>query len=219
MAMSSAKTRLVLIRHGQSRAQFGEFVGGHAACTGLSDLGRRQAEALRHRLDSTGELRGTDVIYTSVLPRAIETAAIIQPATGAPTATSDCEWCEIHAGEADGMTWQELRQRYPVPDDGDNPFRRRAPGMETWAEFYARVGGRLIRAADEHPGESVVVVGHGGTIGAGFVALGDASIRQAIALTHETVNASITEWRGRAGAWRLVRYNDAAHLASVPSDP
>ena len=55
----------------------------------------------------------------------------------------------------------------PVPPRG----RR---GAETWAEFYVR--GRqagCAAIADEHPGERVVVVCHGGIIGASFVALGD----------------------------------------------
>jgi hypothetical protein len=33
------------------------------------------------------------------------------------------------------------------------------------------------------------------------------------ALANETVNTSLTEWRHADGRWRLVRYNDAAHLA------
>ena len=34
-------------------------------------------------------------------------------------------------------------------------------------------------------------------------------------MTHETVNTSITEWRYTGSDWRLVRYNDAAHLATA----
>ena len=47
-------TRLVLIRHGESRATVDEIVGGHDGCQGLTDRGRRQAEALRDRLGATG---------------------------------------------------------------------------------------------------------------------------------------------------------------------
>jgi broad specificity phosphatase PhoE len=61
-------------------------------------------------------------------------------------------------------------------------------------------------------GERVVVVGHGGTVGASFVALGNLSIRQAVTLTRETINTSITEWRRGEHDWRLIRFNDAAHL-------
>ena len=76
-----------------------------------------------------------------------------------------------------------------------------------------RAGGRLRRIAHEHPGERVVVVCHGGIIGASFVALGNLPDPRGNVLTHETVNTSITEWRFTGEHWRLVRYNDAAHLA------
>ncbi|MDQ1380326.1 MAG: 2,3-bisphosphoglycerate-dependent phosphoglycerate mutase, partial [Actinomycetota bacterium] len=68
------------------------------------------------------------------------------------------------------------------------------------------------RITREHPGETVVVVGHGGTIGSSFVSLGDQPIRAGNGPTHEVTNTSITQWRWNARGWRLVRFNDAAHL-------
>ena len=50
-------TRLVLVRHAESMATVRRIVGGPRSCTGLSELGRRQAEALRDRLARTGEVR------------------------------------------------------------------------------------------------------------------------------------------------------------------
>jgi broad specificity phosphatase PhoE len=220
--MGTSDTRLVLIRHGESCAQTQGILSGHDTCTGLSELGRRQAQALRDRLASTGELASVDAIYTSILPRAIETAAIIRPALGEPVEPqAECDWCEIHAGEGEGLTWADFQKRYPRPPDGDldDPFRRRVPGMETWAECYLRVGSRLKRAAEDHPGQRVLVVAHGGTIGSSFVALGGLPMRQGSAFTHEALNTSITEWRGQGSTWRLVRYNDAGHLAQVDAEP
>lgn len=69
-------TRIVLVRHGESRAQELGFLGGHDGCQGLSDRGRRQAVLLRDRLRSTGELADASVLYSSLMPRAVETAAI-----------------------------------------------------------------------------------------------------------------------------------------------
>ena len=43
-------TRIVLVRHGESRAQELGILGGHDGCTGLSDLGREQVGRLRDRL-------------------------------------------------------------------------------------------------------------------------------------------------------------------------
>src|SRR4051812_23112762 len=75
-------TRIVLIRHGESQCTVDGVVGGDRGCTGLSDEGRRQCGQLRERLLRTGELAGTDVVLTSVLPRAIETAELIAPGLG-----------------------------------------------------------------------------------------------------------------------------------------
>ena len=190
-------------------------MSGHSACRGLSDLGRSQAVALRDRLAATGELGTVDVVYTSILERAIETTAILGPVLGGVTPQQECDWCEIHPGEAEGLTWPEYREKYPWAGDAGNPFLRRAPGSESWAEFYVRAGGRLRRIADEHPGQRVVVVCHGGIIGASFVALGNLPLRDGNSFTHETTNTSLTEWRLSGADWRLVRYNDAAHLATL----
>jgi len=214
---AAPETRLVLIRHGESAAQVGGILSGHDTCTGLSDRGRVQAAALRDRLVRTRELGAVDAVYTSILPRAIETAEIIRPALGEVEPSAECEWCEIHAGEAEGLTYQEMRDKYPAVGTGDGfeLFDRRFPGSETWAEFFARVGRRLRGVAQAHPGGRVVVVGHGGTIGASFVALGDLPNRDGIALMYEAVNTSLTEWRFTGSAWRLVRFNDAGHLAGA----
>jgi broad specificity phosphatase PhoE len=211
--MSTAETRLVLIRHGESDAQVNGYLSGHTACRGLSDRGREQAAALRDRLVATGELGVVDAAYTSVLQRAIETSEIIAPALGDTRPEQECAWCEIHAGDAEGLTWDAYLERFPEVGDVHDPFRRRAPGAESWAEFYVRAGARLRRVARDHPGQRVVVICHGGIIGASFVALGDVPIASVSFVTRETVNTSLTEWRFTGERWRLVRYNDAAHLA------
>ncbi len=212
--MTRSDTRLVLIRHGESVAQVERFLSGHDTCRGLSDRGRGQAGALRDRFVASGELRPVDTLYTSNLRRAVETAEILAPALDGPAPVAECDWCELRAGAAEGLTWDELETHHPPPVDRDDPFCRWIPGAETWAEFFVRAGARLRRVAHEHAGERVVVVGHGGIVGASFVALADASMRDGIALCHETRNTSITEWRWTGRRWRLVRFNDAAHLAS-----
>ena len=215
MTEPTAPTRLVLIRHGESRAQTDGFLSGHDTCTGLSDLGRRQAEALRDRLLTTSELAEVSAVYTSILPRAIETAQIIAPALGEREPVQECAFCEIHNGEADGMSWDDFREKYPMFGHAADPFRDRTPGGESWAEFHVRAGARLRRIVDDHPGELVVVVCHGGIIGASFVALGDTSIRYAASPTLEATNTGLTEWRWAGKEWRLVRFNDAAHLLTL----
>ena len=215
MSTIAAETHLVIIRHGESGAQVGGFASGHSTCTGLSDLGRLQAAALRDRLARTGELSAVDAVYTSLLTRAQETAAIVAPAFDGPTPSAECDWCEIHAGEAEGLTYQEIRDRFPAADNAEDVLDRHIPGGETWAECYERVGKRLRQTASDHPGQRVVVFGHGGTIGASFVALGGLELRASMAMIHEARNTSLTEWRWTGTSWRLVRYNDAAHLSDL----
>jgi 2,3-bisphosphoglycerate-dependent phosphoglycerate mutase len=214
-------TRLVLIRHGESRSAVDRIVGGHQGCTGLSELGRRQAEALRDRLARTGELGDASVVLTSVLPRAIETADIIAPALGGLAAHQHCDLCEIHPGDADGLTWEEFEARYRNTPASRSPYQPGAPGGESRAEFFLRVGTALRRAADENAGRTVIVVCHGGVIEGSLAAFGNQPLRRSFDLNIE--NTSLTEWTrpadngspGGEARWRLVRFNDSAHLHGV----
>jgi 2,3-bisphosphoglycerate-dependent phosphoglycerate mutase len=213
-------TRVVLVRHGESCAQIDGFIAGHRTCAGLSPLGRRQAHALRHRLATTGELGDVDAVYTSVQARAIETADILRPALGdAIPATRDCAWCELHPGIAEGLTWNQLRQQHPVDGDPDDPHRPRVTGAETWVDLYRRISDGLRRLIRDHPGQRIVVVGHGGTVGASLVALGEVPIERGVGVIRNIANASITEWHHAGTTWRLVRFNDAQHVADLEPGP
>lgn len=211
----TTETRVLVIRHGESQAQAAHILSGHDTCTGLTDLGRAQVGALNGRLLRTGELGAVDVVYTSILPRARETAMILAPALGGLAAHAECEWCEIHSGVAEGMDYDEMRAKYLPGERYAGPYDRPIPDGESWADLYTRVGTRLQRAAADHVGETVVVAGHGGTIGASFVAFGHMPMPQATDIVHNVHNASITEWVGTDGRWRLVRFNDAAHLHGI----
>lgn len=209
-------TRFVIIRHGQSNAQAEGFISGHDTCTGLSDVGRRQAELLAERLGRTHELDGAAVFATSLLPRAQETGGIIAPAINGGNVAFDphCEWCEMHPGSVEGMTWAEAVENASFTRFPD-PSVRRAEGMETWTEVFDRVGARMQATATEFAGQSIVVAGHGGTVGSSFTALGGIDARAALDRVVTTVNTSITEWRHDGANWKLERFNDAAHLIGV----
>jgi probable phosphoglycerate mutase len=225
-AAAPAPTRLVLVRHGESRSTVDRVVGGHEGCGGLTDRGVLQAKALYERLCRTGELAGASALLTSVLPRAIQTAEIIAPALGGLDVEQRCELCEIHPGEGDGLTWEEFGARYrPEGLASGNPYRAMAPDGESWAGFFVRVGEALLRAAADHAGRTVVVVCHGGVIEGAFAALGGLPLRRPFDVRIE--NTSLTEWSyqpvdgdlGNAGhrlaRWRLDRFNDSAHLAEL----
>src|SRR5688500_19004874 len=98
--------RLILVRHGEAHAGCSGPIAGRTGWRGLTPYGRLQAEALREHLAATGRVRA-DVLIASVLPRAIETAEIIAPGLGLEVSSHDCDLCEVHTGEADGVDWSQ----------------------------------------------------------------------------------------------------------------
>lgn len=183
-------------------------VGGHRGCTGLSGRGREQAEALRDRLVATGFQ--ADAIATSLLPRAIETAEILAGGLGFPTSDiiSQCDLCELHAGEGDGLSWEVFDAQYGSWDPMDHPDKPRSPGGESMYELVERVGPAVEALVDDHAGGTVLVPCHGGVITGVTVALLGMPLRWIADLR----NTSVTELVKHNGTWRLCRVNDAAHL-------
>jgi broad specificity phosphatase PhoE len=214
-------TRLVLVRHGQAQSFVDGVVGGPTGCTGLSDLGRRQADALRDRLQRSGDLGGTTAVFSSTLPRAVETARIVLPALGEHQLQERCELCELHVDEQlDGKPFADFEADYEWPPTS-NPYLPWTAGAEPWAEFVLRVGTELDRLAREHAGGTVVVFCHGGVIGAALSVFAELPLRQPFRLHIE--NTSITEWQllpdlKGVERWTLARFNDAAHLEGLAGD-
>jgi probable phosphoglycerate mutase len=217
-------TRLVLIRHGESQVTVDGVVGGPKTCSGLSALGRRQVAALRDRWVRTAELRA-DVLLASTMPRAVETAEILRPALGDLEVEQVEDLSEWLPGECDGMTWAEVAERYQPDGWRFDPYQPMSPGGESWAEFQVRAAAALHQVATSLEGRTVVVACHGGIVEASLVSfLGMQQWRNDTVF--RPVNAGVTEWELHAGAqvenrppaWRLVRYNDAAHLADVDED-
>ena len=209
-------TTLVLIRHGESNVTVNRVIGGYRTCSGLSELGRRQADRLRDRLATTGEL-AADVLIASNFPRAIETAEAIAPAFGAPTIEIDPGFGEHDPGpEIDGMTFEGYVERFGAPDWSD-PDVEVFPGGETIAAFHARVGAALAATVETHRGRSIVIACHGGVVDATFRHLLRTSSTGSFEL--HTLNTSLTEFTSApSGEWRLKRYNDSAHLHGLPAE-
>jgi probable phosphoglycerate mutase len=223
-APSTAATRVVLIRHGEAVCNVSGVCGGRIGCTGLTDRGRAQVEALRDRLLLTGELAGADVLYASVLPRAIETAELVAPALAdfdaqGPTApplvpVTECGLCELHPGDADGLSWEQFSERFGTLDWDVDPDQPIAPNGESWTGFVNRVAVTLDAIVDRHPGQLVVVACHAGVIEASLLAkVPVARGLEGARLQLRTQHASMTRWEIEAGRWRLSGYNDAAHEA------
>ena len=138
-APTDGSTRVVLVRHGEAVCNINGIVGGQRGCTGLTELGRRQVMALAERLATTGELDGATALYSSTLPRAVETAGLLQPVVGKGDLqiVQDRSLSELFPGDADGLGWHEVVDRFGVPEWDTDPDRLIAPGGESWSGFVA----------------------------------------------------------------------------------
>lgn len=205
-------TRLILIRHGEAQGFVEGKVIGHL-CTGLSERGRAQAIALRDRLSRTGEIGGPVSVYASLMRRSAETVEIIAPALGVSVdeIETDCRLCEMHPGEADGLSFVEYESRWTWDNYGRDRAYIGPEGSESVEMFVARVREALDDLATRHRGETVVIGCHGGVVNSSFEALGSIQFGTFI---NNVENTSITEWTfdAETGRWRLQRFNDHAHL-------
>ena len=210
-----SNTRLVLIRHGESRATVERFLGGSRTCTGLTDFGRQQVQALRDRLISGHDVSAT-VLISSNFPRAVETSQILAPALGSMPIAIDAGWGEHDPGpDLDGMSYDLYVSKFGTPTWSD-PDEVMFPGGETVGQFHTRVVRTLRETVRRHEGETIVVACHGGVVDA--VMRHTLQMHQTGKFELHTLNTSITEIVHVEGSkWRLVRYNDAAHLSSLKS--
>jgi 2,3-bisphosphoglycerate-dependent phosphoglycerate mutase len=205
-------TQLYLIRHGQSISAVERTI----ANKGLSPLGVEQAELLRDRLAAKKDI-AADVIISSTMLRARETAEIIAPALGLPIVfESDVE--EWRDGEAEDMfNLVEYEKKFnEVPFD-QKPFFHIVPDAESWSQFMLRAATTLNRITNEYEGKNIVIVCHGGIIESSFLlffGMTTFHLPRAFLNTH---NTSITHWRKFSWAklpisWVLESYNDIMHL-------
>jgi len=148
--MVPARTRLILIRHGESAWNAQDRMQGQLDPP-LSALGREQAG---RAAPLVAAWEPTQVISSDLL-RARETAAGL----GHPDAPTDPAWRELDTGE-----WSE-RLIPELPQDEVKAWRRGevdAPGGETWARFQERVVTAFEALAAL--GGTWLVVTHGGCI-------------------------------------------------------
>ncbi len=111
---------ILVLRHGQSKGNEEGRFGGHGP-TPLTRRGLRQAEQTAEALHREG---GVSAIYSSDLPRALETAQPIAEAVGtAVISTSALR--ERSIGIFTGLTFAEAEARDPVAYAA---LMRRAPG-------------------------------------------------------------------------------------------
>jgi len=148
----------VLLRHGQTTWNIEHRFQGHSDIP-LDETGREQAERAGRMLAA---LR-PDAIVSSDLTRATATAAPLARLTGL-VVTLDKDLRERSGGLWEGLTNQEIRERYPRERETWDP-----PEGESRAIVAERVATALRRAADGlPPGGLAVLVSHGAAIRLGM---------------------------------------------------
>jgi broad specificity phosphatase PhoE len=180
-------TTVYLARHGESDWNAANRFQGHSDRP-LTDLGRRQAEALA---DELAEVAALSAIYSSPLRRALETAAVVGARTGLePVAQDDLR--EVDVGAWSGLSRAEVELRFP------DEFRRWLDGGEGWTdgETYEEMASRVVSAvlsiAEAHPGGEVLVVSHGGPIRALQAAAAGLDVHSYRRLHRVTPNARLS---------------------------
>lgn len=151
-------THLRLIRHGQTEDNLAGRLTGWTD-SALSPVGREQAEDLAAFLVNDWPI---DIVYTSSLRRAAQTARAITRRLGIePTIRDDLR--EFFLGDCEGLTMEEVEDRFPgLLESGrrleDLGFRW--PQGESRGDFYARVHRAFAEITTLHAGQSIVVVSH-----------------------------------------------------------
>jgi probable phosphoglycerate mutase len=138
-------TTLLLVRHGETDWNAERRWQGHADVP-LNDRGREQARALAESL--AGE--PVDAIYASDLSRARETAETVGARLGVAV-TTDPDLREVDVGPIEGMTAEETGA---IAEWQGEPKEAHA----------ARILAAVERIVEQHPGERVLVVTHGGSM-------------------------------------------------------
>lgn len=201
-----AMTRLCLIRHGETDWNVEKRLQGHLDVP-LNAKGRHQAGAAARFL--AGEHFAA--IYSSDSGRALDTAQEIGQVLGRAVEVMP-DLRERHFGCFQGLTQEEARRMNP---EAYGRYRAREkdfeiPGGESLGRFAARITGALTEAARAHPGLAVLVVTHGGVLDIAYrLATGKPlSEPRDFTISNATLNWIAFE----AGAWRLLAWDENAHL-------
>ena len=196
---------IYLIRHGRQAA---------LECNvdaPLSVDGVRQATLLAQRLCEYD----IDVIYTSDLLRAKETAKIIQKKIVAAKVTVLPEWKEIDFGALTGHTDEYIKEHY-------GEFRKERarmtsdlafPDGECGQDVINRILDSFEEMIKKHD-KNILIVTHGGVIRSFVAYLLNMNLKDKLLLGMNLENTGITQLRydEERQVYTLERFNDYAHL-------
>ena len=196
----------LIVRHGETEWNAGGRIQGHTD-VGLSDRGARQSRLVAGRLAEVT----IDFAYSSDLRRSAETAREILGRRRVHLQTTP-RLREYHKGVFEGLTADETKRRYPelyaaslVKDLDFAP-----PGGESTRQISARIASFVADVRDRHADDNVLIVGHGGTLRAVFVALMELPLAANWRFFLDNCGLSVVDVYPDNSVLRL--YNDTSHL-------
>jgi len=210
-------TTILLIRHGETAWNAVRRLQGHIDIP-LNEEGERQAGALARALAD----ENIDVIVASDLQRAVQTAqAVAGHHDGVPLQT-DAQLRERCYGVFEGMLYAEIEQQYPTDyvlwqaRDIDAVMPPGVRVAESFRQFYARAVAAISAWAGRHPGQTLVIVAHGGVL--------ECAYRAAVGMSldsprdFQVKNASINRFTYAGGKLTLDSWGEVDHLSLAAMD-
>jgi broad specificity phosphatase PhoE len=149
-------SRLIVLRHGETDFNAERRYQG-SMDTNLNACGRAQAAEAAVRAAGMG----IDIIISSPLKRARETAEIVSAAIGVQIMIADA-FSERSVGVYEGLTKDEVQARYPGLWEQNLTRRLDAapPGGESMMEFEQRILCGLAAIVENYPNSCVLLVTH-----------------------------------------------------------
>ena len=201
--------RLILIRHGETQLNRDGRVQGRDS-EPLNRTGRAQARAVAGALSGDAPF----ALYASPLTRAMETAQAISDAFQVPcTPLRGLE--EIDTGELNGLTGQEMKERFPelMQEWDRNPASVRMPGGESMVEVRQRAWKAVTTLLERHDEQTAVAVSHNFAICTIVCKVLGTPLRHFRRLNQELGAITRLHVGGDWGA--LVSFNETWHLKSI----
>ncbi|KAL9229755.1 hypothetical protein vseg_005189 [Gypsophila vaccaria] len=203
-------TEIIIVRHGETDWNaLGKMQG--QTDIDLNDVGRQQAMAVAERLSREPDITA---VYSSDLKRALDTAEMIAAKCHGLEVIKDQDLRERHIGELQGLVYHDLPILNPKAYEAlrSHGLDHEIPGGgESRHELHRRCTSSLLRIAENHRGQRVVVVTHGAVIETLYKrALPDGKF-EGIA------NASIGVMElSQEHNWLIKSWNDVGHLRGTP---
>jgi len=211
--MEASQRYLFLVRHGATDENLAMpyRLQGQRVDPPLNELGRRQAE----RAAAVLQGRPLAVAYSSPLQRARQTAEILASPHGLPVRVVD-ELIECDVGKWEGMSWEQVRQRYPEAFGRFMADPARFPYLagESFQDVHDRAMPKLRELVAQHEAGDLLVVTHnivGRVLLAGVLGL---PLRNARALKLDNCGISVLAIDG-SNTLSVQTINSAFHLCEL----